>query len=314
MTRRVVLIGRTALAVSCLEMVLASGDDVVAVIPDTGDDGTDGWQPSLRGAAQGAGLPILDADNVNDPAFVARVAELRPDFLLSFQAAPILRAPLIETATVAALNLHYGPLPRYRGVSPIAWALLNGEEAHGVTLHVIEPGIDSGPIVDARMLPIAPRDTGRSLYDRCVQTGIELFRDTWPRVRDQVPVVASSQDDEAALYYNRWALDFSDRRIRWTDDCAAIANRTRAFIFPPFQLPEFQTDAGASCAVGAVAWDREPHRSRPGQVLAVEGGLLVVAAPGGRIRLSQVTVDGVPLEDADLVAAGIVPGTILRGA
>lgn len=311
MRRRVVLIGRTALAVSSLETVLVNGDEIVAVIPDPGDDGTDGWQPSLRGAALRAGLPILDADNVNDPAFVTKVAALLPDFLLSFQAAPILRAPLIETALVAALNLHYGPLPRYRGVSPIAWALLNGEQTHGVTLHRIDPGIDSGPIVDGRSVPIEPTDTGRSLYDRCVDAGIALFRDAWPRVREQAPVEARPQDDGAALYYNRWALDFADRRIRWTDDCAAIANRIRAFIFPPFQFPEFITAAGSACTVGGVAWDRGPHRSRPGQVLEVGDETVVVAVPGGRIHLSQVKVEGAALGDVDRVAVGLVPGGIL---
>lgn len=311
MKRRVALIGRTGLAVSCLYTVLRAGDDIVAVIPDAGDDGTDGWQPSLRGAAERAELPIIGAPNVNDPAFVTQLAQLRPDFLLSFQAAPILRAPLIATARIAALNLHYGPLPRYRGVSPIAWALLNGEQAHGVTLHVIEPGIDSGPIVDGRSVSIDPGDTGRSLYDRCVEAGIALFREAWPVVREQERIEARPQDDDASLYYNRWALDFSDRRIRWTDDCVLVANRIRALIFPPFQYPEFATESGGECRVGAVAWDRQPHRGRPGEVLAVAGDVVTVAAPGGRILLREVAVDQSVLTGEGLLAVGVVPGSTL---
>jgi methionyl-tRNA formyltransferase len=309
--RRVAVIGRTRLAVSCLETVLAAGDDVVAVIPDAGDDGTDGWQPSLRGAAQRAGLPIVGAPNVNDPAFVAELGQLRPDFLLSFQAAPILRAPLIATARIAALNLHYGPLPRYRGVSPIAWALLNGELSHGVTLHIIEPGIDSGPIVQGRSVPIERDDTGRSLYDRCVDAGVSLFRDAWGLVREQDPVESRPQDEAAALYYNRWALDFADCRIRWTDDCEVVANRIRALIFPPFQLPQFVTGSGRTCTVGAVAWDRRSHRARPGEVLAVDGTKVTVAVPGGRIVLEDVALDEVVLTAAQLLAAGLAPGSRL---
>lgn len=312
MRRRVALIGRTSLAVACLDTVLRAGDTIVAVIPDAGDDGTDGWQPSLRGAAARAGLPIIGAPNVNDVAFVAQVGQLRPDFLLSFQAAPILRAPLIATARIAALNLHYGPLPRYRGVSPIAWALMNGERTHGVTLHVIEPGIDSGPIVAERSVSIGPADTGRALYDRCVEAGIALFHEAWVAVREQERIEARPQDDDTALYYNRWALDFSDRRIRWTDDCAAIANRTRALIFPPVQLPLFVTESGRTCTVGAVAWDRRPHRERPGEVLTVSGGEVTVAAPGGRLHLSEVGHDQTILRDEGLLAAGVVPGSTLR--
>ncbi|MGQ0607070.1 MAG: methionyl-tRNA formyltransferase [Chloroflexota bacterium] len=311
MKRRVALIGRTRLAVACLDVVLGAGDEVIAVVPDASDDGRDGWQPSLRRAAADRGLPVLDAANVNDADFVRRVDQLAPDFLLSFQAAPILRAPLIGTARIAALNLHYGPLPRYRGVSPIAWALLNGEASHGVTLHVIEPGIDSGPIVTGTDVPIRPNDTGRTLYDRCVDAGIGLMADAWPTVRAMTEVDAVPQDEALALYYNRYAMDFSDRAVHWTQDCEAIANRMRAFIFPPFQFPEVTVRGAGTYAVRAMSWDRFPHRGRPGEILEAGPAGVVVAAPGGRITLQSVTVGDDVLGEADMAAGGLVVGGFL---
>lgn len=296
MRRRVAVIGRTRLAVAALETLARTGDEVVAVIVDPHDDGTDGWQPSLRGAAARGGLPLLDPPNVNAPEAVDQVAALAPEFLLSFQAGPILRAPLIGTASVAALNLHYGPLPRYRGVAPIAWAVMNGETATGVTLHHIDPGVDSGPLVRSLSVPIGPGDTGRDVYDRCVEAGSELFASAWPELRllDRVP--GTPQDDEAALYYNRWALDFSERLVRWDDDCARIADRIRAFIFPPFQYPEIACGE-RRIEVAAIAWDRKPHRGRPGEIIDIEDGNPVVGAPGGRIVLRELRFDGVPLVD-----------------
>ena len=312
MTRRVAIIGRTALAVGCLNVVRAAGDEIVAVIPDSSDDGSDGWQPSLRGAAARADVPILDGRAVNDPAFVAQLDALGPEFLLSFQAAPILRGPLIATARTAAVNLHYAPLPRYRGVSPIAWALINGETQHGVTLHLIDEGIDSGPIIDVQTVPIHPDDTGRTLYDRCATAGVAQFGAWWPRLRDRDIIKATPQDESTALYYNRWALDFADRRIRWTADCAVIVNRIRAFIFPPFQFPEIVTPTGVSCSVGSVAWDRGSHRGRPGEILAVEGGAVVVAAPGGRVTLSDLTMDGGVVARDDMAMIGLRPTDVLN--
>ena len=311
MSRRVALIGRTRLAVACLDVVIAAGDDVVAVIPDAKDEGTDGWQPSLRRVATELGLPILDHGNVNDPEFVGRVDELAPDFLLSFQAAPILRAPLIDTARVAALNLHYGPLPRYRGVSPIAWALLNGETSHGVTLHVIEPGIDSGPIVRGREVPIEAHDNGRTLYDRCVDAGIALLADTWPAVRALTTLDAEPQDETRALYYNRYAMDFSDRAVQWAHDCQTIANRIRAFIFPPFQYPEVTLRGGGTYSIRAVSWDRLPHRGRPGEILDGRADGIVVGAPGGRITLGSLAVGDRVVGHDELVEAGFVAGGLL---
>lgn len=308
---RVVMIGRTRLAVRALEIVLASGDEVATVIPDPTDTGADGWQPSLRGAATRRGVTVLDAANVNDPEVVARVAGMSVDFLLSFQAAPILRAPLIATPRVAALNLHYGPLPRYRGVSPIAWAIMNGETTHGVTLHHIDPGVDSGAIVTGREVAIQPCDTARDLYDRCVDAGIDLFAEVWPRIRGLDRVQGTPQAPEDALYYNRYALDFSDRRIRWNADCATIVNRIRALIFPPFQLPETGIGSHTSVDVHGVTWNRAPHRGRPGEILAANDGTLTVGAPGGQIMLGPISGHSGSMSDADLAAAGLVVGAML---
>lgn len=294
MRRRVVVIGRTRLAVAALETLVRAGDEVAAVIVDHDDDGTDGWQPSLRAAATRMDLAVLDPPNVNDPAFVEQVTALAADHLLSFQAGPILRAPLIATARIAALNLHYGPLPRYRGVAPIGWAILNGETAHGVTLHHIDPGVDSGPLVRGLSVPIEPTDTGRTLYDRCVAAGVELFATAWPELRLLEAVPGTPQDATAALYYNRWAIDFRQRRVRWDDDCERIANRMRAFIFPPFQFPEIAV-GDRLFEVSAMAWDREPHRGHPGEVVALDDGCPVVGAPGGRITLREVRLDGEPV-------------------
>jgi methionyl-tRNA formyltransferase len=296
MRRRVAVIGRTRLAVAALETLARSGDEIAAVIVDAHDDGVDGWQPSLRRAAAVAGLPVLDPPNVNDPGFVAELDGLEPEFLLSFQAGPILRAPLIGTARVAALNLHYGPLPRYRGVAPIAWAIMNGERATGVTLHHIDPGVDSGPLVRSMPVPIGPSDTGRTVYDRCVETGIGLFAAAWPELRELDAVPGTPQDPGAALYYNRWALDFSQREVRWDDDCERIANRIRAFIFPPFQYPEILVGE-RRIEVAAIEWDRGPHRGHPGEVVGLEDGCPVVGAPGGRITLRALRFDGAPLVD-----------------
>ncbi len=301
MRRRVVVIGRTRLAVAALDTLVRAGDEVAGVIVDHDDDGTDGWQPSLRAAAERLGLPVLDPPSVNDPGFVDQVAALAADHLLSFQAGPILRAPLIATARIAALNLHYGPLPRYRGVAPIGWAILNGEAAHGVTLHHIDPGVDSGPLVRSLSVPIEPTDTGRSLYDRCVAAGIELFAMAWPELRLLDVVPGTPQEAATALYYNRWAIDFRERRVRWDDDCERIANRMRAFIFPPFQYPEVVLRDHVF-EVSAIAWDREPHRGHPGEILSLDDGHPVVGAPGGRITFREVRLDGEPVTDhPDLV-------------
>lgn len=308
MRRRVVVVGKNALAVECLRAILAEGDDVVLALADPSDDGEDGWQPSFRRFAASVGVPLRVAADINDPDFVAEIAEARPDFLLSFQAAQLMKAPVISVPAIAALNLHFGPLPRYRGVAPIAWALINGETATGVTLHHIRVGVDNGPIISSQSVPILPEDTGRTLYDKCSAAGVELFRRSWPGIRLKTPA-GTPQSELEALYYNRHSIDFSRRAILWEGDCEAIANRARALIFPPFQFPLVHIGLH-QVETASVRWDRLPHRGRPGEILAVSDGSITVAAPGGRLtlRLRDAGEDADPLRFADL---GLVVGTVL---
>ena len=240
--------------------------------------------------------------------FVTEVQALRPDFLLSFQAAQLLRPPLIATAALAALNLHYGPLPRYRGVAPIAWAIINGEIETGVSLHYIEPGIDSGAVVAAAKVPIDPDDSGRTLYDKCTAAAIELFRQSWPTVRLGA-IQSRLQPPDEALYYNRYAIDFTRRTIRWGADARTMANWIRAFIFPPFQFPIAKL-GGTELEVGSVSWDRLAHAARPATILAIESDEIVVAAPGGRLRLGKLRHGSTVVAAPRFSGLGLVVGAV----
>jgi methionyl-tRNA formyltransferase len=306
--RRVVVIGKNALAVECLRTVLAAGDDVVLALPDPSDDGEDGWQPSFRRFAASAGVPVRATTDINDPDLVAEIASTRPDFLLSFQAGQLMKAALIETPSMGALNLHFGPLPRYRGVAPIAWALINGEAATGVTLHHIRVGVDNGPIISSKSVPIHPEDSGRTVYDRCSEAGIELFGESWPTVRREVPPGAL-QLERDALYYNRHSIDFARRRVGWEGDCEAIANWVRAFIFPPFQFPVVNLGR-SQLEIGSVRWDRRAHRGQPGEILALSDDGITVAAPGGRLTLQLRHADA-ELDPSQFAPLGIAVGAVL---
>ena len=101
---------------------------------------------------------------------------------------------------VRILNLHNSPLPKYRGVSPINWALKNGERVHGVSIHEITPGIDDGPIYSQLLYSIYPEfDEVRDVYARALEYGWVLFTQTMPLMSRITP---RPQDHAQASYYN----------------------------------------------------------------------------------------------------------------
>ncbi len=193
--RSAVVLGKGPLAARVGEWFLAAEgwrlDAVVPVVPEPS------WTESLADWAAARGVPALasgdfaDLDGAGEGPLADLAVSVFYDRILS--AAFIARCGRV-------LNLHNGPLPRYRGVSPINWALKNGERSHGVTLHEVTPGIDDGPIVAQLSYSIYPeRDEVEDVYARALAYGWTLFEQTMP-ILDRIE--ATPQDEALATYYS----------------------------------------------------------------------------------------------------------------
>ena len=99
------------------------------------------------------------------------------------------------------LNIHNGPLPKYRGVNPINWALKNEERSHGVTIHQIKESIDTGEIFGQQIFQINPAvDEVEDVYQRCIEIGLPLFKQVFENLDHIEPIRQNEQD---ATYYSK---------------------------------------------------------------------------------------------------------------
>lgn len=192
----VILLGKGSLAIHAAERFLDSDEyelaRVVPVVPEPA------WTDSLGTWAHAHDVPVIWSGHYDD---IPRVhsSGWRGALLFSVFYDRILPAWLIEKCD-RVLNLHNGPLPRYRGVSPINWALKNEEDMHGVTIHEITPGIDDGPIVAQVTYSIYPElDEVEDVYARALAYGAVLFDQTLPLLDG---IVAREQEHAAATYYS----------------------------------------------------------------------------------------------------------------
>lgn len=220
---RVILLGKGTLAVRAARWFLDSPDHelarIVPVVPEPS------WTDSLIAWASERGVPYVASGHYKDLEGV-RDEDWGVDLAFSIFYDRIIRAWFIGKCG-RILNLHNGPLPRYRGVSPINWALKNGERMHGATIHEITPGIDDGPIVAQVRYSIYPElDEVRDVYARSLEYGWTLFRETMPML-DRIE--ARPQDDELATYYsaNENAL-LGDRRYFTRGESVGSAAGARA--------------------------------------------------------------------------------------
>jgi len=167
-----------------------------------------------------------------------RAIELKSlDLVFSVCHGPIFKEPYISSVKYGVINLHPGPLPYYRGRNLSANAIINGEAWFGVTLHYVDEGIDTGPIIDISWLDIFSDETGKMLYDRTQRLAKRLFQDRLPDILESAKkskkILAYPQDNKKTHYYNAKTLINKEVNLLWSRE--KIYNFVRALQFPPFE-------------------------------------------------------------------------------
>jgi methionyl-tRNA formyltransferase len=174
---RVVFIGAVHEAQAALTALLQSPlVHVVAVItpPDEHRHRLSG-AADLPGAARAARVPLLRETNLNTPEMVARMCALDPDLMVVVGWTRLLGPELLSVPRHGCVGFHASLLPRHRGRAPVNWAILRGETMTGNTMMMLDPGVDTGDIVDQRTVLIGPEDTCATVYDRVARAGAGML-------------------------------------------------------------------------------------------------------------------------------------------
>jgi methionyl-tRNA formyltransferase len=154
---------------------------------------------SLREIAQRYNIPLYYTDKINSKEFLTLVEELSPDLILSSQG-HYLGKRLLKIPTYGIINKHAGMLPKYRGVYPVFWAMLNDESEIGVTVHFMNEHMDDGAIILQETLPITEKDTFESLYQRVIDLTPKLFIKAIDAI-EEGNITIKPNDKEQATYF-----------------------------------------------------------------------------------------------------------------
>lgn len=297
---RVVFFGSPDYALPTLRGLLTTpGIEVVAVVTQPprprGRAGTP--EPTPVGAlAAEAGIPTLTPERIRRDTTEA-LAALLPDVGVLAASGHILPQHLLDAFPHGVLNVHASLLPRHRGASPVAAAILAGDAEAGASIMVVVRALDAGPVAARVTTPIGPLDTAGTLTDRIAELGAAAMLDVLPRWVGG-DHRAEAQDETLATYAPRLAK--SDGVIDWSQPAEAIWRRVRAFA--PWPLAT-TTYAGATLTVHE-AWPLTASLDgAPGTVLAGDGdtldavlgerrALAVVACGTGTLALLRVQRPG----------------------
>ncbi len=287
---RIVFMGTPAFAVPSLDALLVRGHDVVGVFtqPDRRAGRGRRLRPSpVKQFAEQHGLPIFQPASLrNDTEACATIADMKPDAIVVAAYGLFLSKAVLETPGYGCLNIHPSLLPRYRGPSPVISAILAGEETSGVTIMLLDEGMDTGPILAQRKVAIESGETSDELTARLFELGADLLvrtLDAWTSGE----ITPSTQNDAEATITR--LLKREDGLLDWSESASAIERRIRAFKPWPGTFTSWD---GLSVKVLTGRALPDDYPAAPGTVCAGEEDRVIVATGSGALELLEVQLEG----------------------
>ena len=280
--------GTPAFAVPSLE-ALARRYDVAAVVTQPDRPARRGRKltaSAVKEAALKLRLPIMQPVSLRDEEAISRLSELEPRVMVVAAYGQILRPQVLAIPPAGVINVHPSLLPKYRGASPIAGALLAGEEETGVTIMLMDEGMDTGPILAQTTVRLDPADTTGSLEEKLARMGAELLVETLPAWLEG-RIEAQPQDDGRATYTKPLTKD--DAAIDWSLPAIDIWHRVRAYNPRPGARTWWKGDQlKVLAAYPDSDWKGE---GEPGQVVRTSSGVGVVTGEGA-LLLEAIQLPG----------------------
>jgi len=279
---RVAFAGTPPFAATALAAILDAGHDVALVLtqPDRPQGRGLKLAPSaVKALAIGRGLPVLQPPTLKaaSPPVGQRI-----DVLVVAAYGLILPPAMLAWPRHGAINIHASLLPRWRGAAPIQRALLAGDRETGISIMQMDAGLDTGPVIERTIVPIAPRDTAGMLTDKLAAAGAEAIVRTLAMLGKAGVLAAQPQDASAASYAGK--IERAEAAIRWDDDAAAIDRAVRAFNPTPGAFARLQ---GATIKI----WAAEPASGSPGpagRIVGADNNGLLVACGHGSLRVLEL--------------------------
>jgi methionyl-tRNA formyltransferase len=285
---RLVFCGTAAFAVPSLR-ACAGHHDVLAVITRADRLGSRG-KPAVRPVADAArelGLPVLMPVKIGAPEVVTGLLDLIPDCLIVAAYGQILPISLLDPLPFGAVNVHGSLLPRWRGASPIANAILAGDAETGVSIMRMEAGLDTGPVYATVRIPIDHDATTPALTSSLADLGASELVSVLDAL-ERGSAIATPQPEEGVTYAPR--LGREDGRVDWAARSGIDVDRmVRALqpwpgVMAPIDGADVQIQSGSPVSL--------PGGALPGSVAGRDGESVVIATRDGGYRVDGITPPG----------------------
>jgi len=252
--------------------------------------------------------------DIHSDANLNLLKSLSIDLIVNFNSLEIFLPQLLSIPRIGSVNFHPGPLPEYAGLYVYQWAILNGEEEFGATIHWMEEKIDSGNILSEERFPVSDGDTGLTLYFKALKRGVVLFKKVIELAAGNGDLTGFKQDLDKRKYYSGRIPN--NGFINWEWSAEYITRFVRALSYRPYVSPTFVPHFKAcdtefelvSVKISEIVTDREP-----GRVLDIRDSGITVSTGKGAVVISKIYLDG-SIQPAAVTAKSVnlLPGDQLH--
>jgi methionyl-tRNA formyltransferase len=298
---RTVFMGTPRFAVPSLAVLVESVDvTLVLCNPDRpAGRGRSMASPPVKEEALRRGIPVFQPEKARHPDAVARIAAEAPDLIVVVAYGHILPKSILDIPRLGSINVHASLLPKYRGAAPINWAVARGETVTGITIMRMDEGMDTGPMLHVREMPIGEEDTAETMFPKLSILGADALCEALRKLREGT---LDETPQDAALATYAPLLTKEHGRIEWSRPSGEVRNLVRGMTPWP---SAFAVHAGKTLKVLSASVAGESGAAgEAGEIVALGRDGIAVACGDGVLRLQVVQPEGGKAMDAWAYAQG----------
>jgi methionyl-tRNA formyltransferase len=216
--------------VGCIKALLDAGIQIELVVTHVDDPHENIWFGSVAALCQERSIPYVQPEASDLLELLPQFKKIAPDYIFSFYYRHLISTAILDTARIAALNMHGSLLPKYRGRAPVNWAILHGETETGASLHIMEAKPDAGDIVGQVAVPIHPDEDATAVFAKVSNAAIEVIQAALPELlQGRVPRTPNAL--AKGSYFGGRKPE--DGRIHWNQSAKQVHDLIRA-VAPPY--------------------------------------------------------------------------------
>ncbi len=297
----IIFMGTPDFSVPALRALVEGGHKVTAVVtqPDKPKGRGKAVQMTpVKEAALELDIPVYQPAKVREEGFLQQLKDLNPEVIVVAAFGQILPQRLLDIPAYGCINIHASLLPKYRGAAPIQWVIIDGEKETGITTMQMNAGLDTGDMLEKRVVPIDPDETGGSLHDKLSAAGGELILSTLEKLEKGL-LAPEPQTEENTCYAKM--LTKALGKMDWEKTAVELERLIRGL--NPWPSAYTGLD-GKTLKIWQARVLEEEYEGKPGCVVRAKKDDLFVKTGKGTLAITSLQLEGKKRMDA---------GAFLRG-